>query len=137
MASLTTTISFQTTTLFPTPLNITIPATETVNLDAALNTVTVAAGGTAIVYGPTGGAVGTSLVTYVYIQSDSTNNAINDVLINYTDSTGPTQIILAKLLPGDFLYIPICADGAGVEVEIDNTASSVPKTFYYMHAERG
>jgi hypothetical protein len=135
MALLKTTISFQTTTLFPNPVNLTIPVNETVDLDAAFNTVTVANAASEVIYGPTGGAVGTSKVTYLYIQAAASNDATDEAVINFDDGTNSADV--AKLIPGDFLWIPINAAVSGVTVTIDNSASAVAKTFYYIFAERG
>lgn len=135
MAILKATISFQTTTLFPNPVNFSVPVNETVNLDAAFSTVTIAAAGSESIYA-TAAAVGTSEVTYVYIQSSSANDAGDIVTVDITDSSANTATV-GKLLPGDFLYIPILADGSGVDITINNSAGASDATFYYIFAERG
>jgi hypothetical protein len=135
MATLKTTISFQTATLFPNPVNVTVPVNETVNLDAAFSTVIIAAAGSESIYS-TAGAVGTSEVTYLYIQAAAGNDAGDVVTVDITDSAGNTAVV-AKLLPGDFLYIPILVDGAGVDITINNSAGTSAGTFYYIFAERG
>jgi hypothetical protein len=134
MATLKTTISFQTTTLFPNPVNVTVPVTETVNLDAAFSTVTIAAASSETIYTTTG-AVGTSEVTYVYIQAAAANSSVDEVKISFTDSSANTATV-GKLLPGDFLYIPVLVEGSGVAVTINNPGASAA-TFYYIFAERG
>jgi hypothetical protein len=135
MATLKTTISFQTTTLFPNPVNITIPVTEDINLDAAFSTVTIAAAGTESIYS-TAAAVGSSEVTYLYIQAAASNDSGDVVTVEFTDSSANTAIV-GKLLPGDFLYIPVLADGSGVDVTINNSTGASAATFYYIFAERG
>lgn len=135
MATLKTTISFQTTTLFPNPVNFTVPVNETVDLDAAFSTVVIAAAGSESIYS-TAGAIGTDEVTYVYIQAAASNDASDVVTVDITDSAANTAVV-GKLLPGDFLYIPILADGAGVDITINNTAGASSATFYYIFAERG
>jgi hypothetical protein len=135
MAILKATISFQTTTLFPNPVNFTVPVNETVDLDAAFSTVVIAAAGSESIYS-TAGAVGVDEVTYIYIQSAANNDAGDVVTVDITDSAANTATV-GKLLPGDFLYIPVLADGSGVDVTINNTAGASDATFYYIFAERG
>jgi hypothetical protein len=137
MASLTATISFQTASLFPNPINFTVSRVESVNLDAAFSTVTIPAGGSATIYGPTTAAVGTSEVVYLYVQSIATNDPTDEVLVIFTDSAANTAAI-GKLIPGDFLWMPIRADLSGVGIEIDNSAAATEdKTFNFLFAERG
>lgn len=135
MAILKATISFQTTTLFPNPVNFTVPVNETVDLDAAFSTVVIAAAGSESIYS-TAGAVGVDEVTYIYIQSAANNDAGDVVTVDITDSAANTATV-GKLLPGDFLYVPVLADGSGVDVTINNTAGASDATFYYIFAERG
>jgi hypothetical protein len=133
MALLKTTISFQTNTLFPNPVNLTIPVNETVDLDAAFNTIKVEPNSNTAVY-TVSGQVGTTGVTYLFIQADSANDPTNDLTIVFQNSTDSVEF--AKLLPGDFLWIPLNTMDAFTNIYIDN-ASTFEKTFYYIFAERG
>ena len=136
MAQLKTTVQFQTTTLFPNPVNLIIPVIESITLDAGFSTAVVPIGGTYTVYGPTPGPVGTSLITYLYIQAAATNAPGDVVTIDITDAAAMTATV-ARLLPGNFLYIPIYANLAGVAIDINNSTGTAAGTFNYIIAERG
>jgi hypothetical protein len=134
MATITSTIKLATTTLFPTPVNFTLPVTETVALDAAFSTVVVEADDSAIIYDPAA-AVGSSNVVYVYLQSPSTNPAAG-ITVSIQDS-GSFNSTAMKLIPGDFAWFPLLADGASVKVTLNNLDQSNTATVNYFYGEKG
>jgi hypothetical protein len=133
MASITSTIKLATTSLFPTPVNFTLPVVETVALDAAFSTVVVAEDDAATVYS-TAAAVGSSKVVYFYLQAPSTNPA-DGILVTLDDGTNAAQVL--KLVPGDFAWFPVYANASGVEVVLTNPNLSTPATVNYFYGEKG
>ena len=125
MASIVSTIKLVSSNLFPSPVNFTVQATDTVGGDAAFSIAVLdntAGTPTQTIYGPLGGPAGTSLVTYIYLNASSSNTA--PVLVNMTNSSAQT-IAAMKLLPGDFAWFPVFSDDAGVAVELENTSAIV------------
>jgi hypothetical protein len=134
MASITSTIKLATTSLFPTPVNFTLPVVETVALDAAFSTVIVEEDNSAIIYDPNA-AVGTSNVVYFYLQSASTNPSTG-VTVQIQDSSS-IEITTMKLIPGDFAWFPLLANGNNVQVKLTNLDQATPATINYFYGEKG
>jgi len=134
MGLLKTTIKLVTTDVFPYPVNITVPVTESVDLDASFSTVILDVSGTSVIYGPIPQKAGTTGITYFYIQSDPDN--VSAVNVNVTDSMSKT-ITALSILPGDFTWFPLNADFTGVQVELVNTNVANPATVTYFYGEKG
>jgi hypothetical protein len=139
MATLVSTIKLASSTLFPTPINFTVPVTENIMGDAAFSTIilgadTIGGENTANIYGPTTGAAGSSEVVYVYLNAAADNTA--PVLVNITDDTAGTSVAM-KLIAGDFAWFPLYAAGAGVTVQLENTDAVNTATVNYFYGERG
>lgn len=137
MATLVSTIKLASSTLFPTPINFTVPVTENIIGDAAFSTVILeptTGTPTANIYGPTTGAAGSSEVVYVYLNAAADNTA--PVLVNITDDTAGTSVAM-KLIAGDFAWFPLYAAGAGVTVQLENTDAVNTATVNYFYGERG
>lgn len=137
MATLVSAIKLTSSNLFPTPINFTVPVTETVNGDVAFSTVILGSTGdtpTANIYGPTDGAAGSSEVVYLYLNAATANTS--PVLVNVTNESD-TTIAVMSLLPGDFAWFPVYAPGAGVTVELQNTDPANTASVNYFYGEKG
>lgn len=132
MASLKTTIKIETTTLFPNPVNFTVPVVETVNLDAGFSTVDIVPGSIESIYSPA--VVGSSDVTYIFLQANSNNTDF--ISIELVDSAS-TPITAIKLLAGDFAWFPMLADSTNCEINVSHSNPTDNQTLYYIFAERG
>lgn len=132
MASLKTTIKIETTSLFPNPVNFTVPVVETVNLDAGFSTVIIPPATTELIYTPA--VVGSSDVTYIYLQANGNNTDYISVEIVDNASTPITAI---KLLAGDFAWFPMFADNTNCQINVSHSNVSDDQTLYYIFAERG
>jgi len=132
MATLKATIKIETTTLFPNPINFTVPVVETVALDAGFSTVNIPVAITELIYSPA--VVGSSDVTYIFLQANSNNTDF--ISVELTDSAG-TPITAIKLLAGDFAWFPMLVDGLGCEINVSHTNVTDEQTLYYIFAERG
>lgn len=132
MATLKATIKIETTTLFPNPINFTVPVVETVALDAGFSTVVIEPAATEMIYSPA--VVGTSDVTYIFLQANGSNTDYIEVEI--TDSLG-VDITAMKLLAGDFAWFPLLADSTTCEINVSHPSVGDDQTLYYIFAERG
>ena len=132
MATLKATIKIETTTLFPNPINFTVPVVETVALDAGFSTVNIPVAITELIYSPA--VVGSSVVTYIFLQANSNNTDF--ISVELTDSAG-TPITAIKLLAGDFAWFPMLVDGLGCEINVSHANVTDEQTLYYIFAERG
>ena len=132
MASLKTTIKVETTSLFPNPVNFTVPVVETIGLDAAFSTVVIAPSATETIYSPA--VVGSSEVTYIYLQANANNTDYIEVTL--VDSSS-NSILAIKLLAGDFAWFPMYVDGTNCQVQVAHGNVSDDQTLYYIFAERG
>ena len=132
MATIKTTIKLETSTLFPTPVNLTVPVTEQVNLDANFTSVSILPNSEAIPYIST--ALNPSNVVYVYLQSPATNAANLDVFI--TDHAD-REMLAMIIRPGDFAWFPLASYGEGVQLRIVNNDISVAATLNVFYGERG
>lgn len=134
MGLLKTTIKLVTSDVFPYPVNITVPVTESIDLDASFSTVIIDPADTSIIYGPIPAGAGTTGITYFYIQSDPDN--VSDVHVNFTDDNSNTLTALA-IPTGDFAWFPLYANASGVTVELANTDIANPATVTYFYGEKG
>ena len=102
MATIRSTIKLETSTLFPTTVNLTVPVTEQVSLDSNFTNVTILPNSEAIPYVSPG--LNPSNIVYVYLQSPSTNSVNLDIFI--TDHLD-REMLAMILIPGDFA-VPSC-----------------------------
>ena len=117
MASLKSSITLSSTTLFPTPLTISKSTTEQINGDADSQTVMIPADGSSVVFGPST-AADLSNTVYFYAQNDSTNAAGMDVYIQ--PSTNVSASLISTLRPSDFMWLPLAAYSSGLQITIVN-----------------
>jgi len=130
MSTLKASIALSTTTLYPTPVNISVVATEQVSGSADFQTIILAPDETQTIYGPSLTSDPSSTV-YFYVQADSANTTNVDIYskINSTVSSS----ILATLRPNDFMWVPLAAYASGLEIKATNLNglnSSVLKVFW-------
>lgn len=132
MATIKTTIKLETSTLFPTPVSLTVPVTEQVNLDANFTSVTILPNSEAIPYTSTD--LNPSNVVYVYLQSPATNTINLDVFIaDHADR----EMLAMLIRPGDFAWFPLASYGEGVQLRIVNNDISVSAALNVFYGERG
>lgn len=131
MSSIKTTIKLETTTLFPSPVIVTVPITEQVNGDADFSVVIVEADSDQTIFQST--AADASGVVYFYIQSIPSNVGSIDVYI--TDQS-TAEVKAFKVIPGDFVWFPLAVDAAGIKVRIDNPNLSNDAKINYFYGER-
>ena len=132
MATIKSTIKLETTTLFPTPVSITVPVTEQVNLDANFTNVAILPNSDVTPYSSTG--LNPSNVVYVYLQSPNTNTVNLDVYI--TDHLD-REVLIMILRPGDFAWFPLATNGYGVKVRIVNNDTIETASLNVFYGERG
>jgi hypothetical protein len=132
MATIKTTIKLETTTLFPTPVNLTVPVIEQVNLDANFTSVSILPNSEAIPYTST--ALNPSNVVYVYLQSPATNTVnLNVFITDHVDR----EMLAMIICPGDFAWFPLASYGGGVQLRIVNNDISDSASLNVFYGERG
>ena len=131
MSSIKTTIKLETTTLFPSPVSVTVPITEQVNGDADFSVVIVEANSDQIIFESS--AADASGTVYFYIQSITSNLGNVDVYI--TDQSS-AEVKTFKLIPGDFAWFPLAVDAAGIKVRINNADLANSAKINYFYGER-
>jgi len=137
MASLRTTITLDSSTLFPNPLAIKSTDTETINEDAtSLVTNQIQPSGNEILL-ETDEASGNSGIIYLYCQSASTNSNFG-IDIYLTHKTNPyVTLLCARLLSGNSTFLPIyAADANGIRVNIKNNDPVSPATVTYFYGSK-
>jgi hypothetical protein len=132
MATIKSTIKLETTSLFPTPVNITVPVIEQVNLDANFTNITILPNSESIVYRSPG--LNPSNVVYVYLQSPTTNQVNLEVYI--TDHLD-REILIMILRPGDFSWFPLATYGPNVLVRVVNNDTIQSSSLNVFYGERG
>lgn len=132
MATLKATIKIETTTLFPNPINFTVPVVEQVALDAGFSTVVIEPSTLEKIYSPA--VVGVSEVTYIFLQANGSNTDF--ISVEITDSAS-TSLVAIKLLAGDFAWFPLLADATACEINVSHSNPTDDQTLYYIFAERG
>ena len=121
-------LTLNSTTLFPNPANITLSTTDIVSGSAEYQYRIISASSNTILYGPSTGADASSTV---YFQASSPSTAPVTITLNITGSnTSASSAVILR--PGDFTFIPLHVNGAGVTVTAVNatTTSSILNVFY-------
>lgn len=117
MAILNSSISFSSSTLLSSNFNINASTATQIDDNADVQTVTIPADQSAVVYGPS--LLLNSLRTvYFYAHNPDTNTSGLDVYIQ--SSTSVSASLIATLQPSDFMYIPLAANGNGLTVTVVN-----------------
>jgi hypothetical protein len=116
MVNIKSSLSISSTTFFPSNASIATNITETFTGDADFQSIVVPADSTAVVFEPSG--IGSSPSTvFLYIQSPATN--VSGFAINLIGVT-ETPILLATLLPKDFICLPLAVTSTNVQVHATN-----------------
>jgi len=118
MSTIKATIALSTTTLFPTPANVNVTATEQVSGSADFQTLTLAPDGDLTIYGPTLTPDPSSIV-YFYAQADAANSASINVYSKMGDAVSSSM--LATLRPNDFMWVPLAAVSSGLTISATNS----------------
>ena len=137
MASLKTTITLDSNTLFPNPLSIKSTDTETINGDStSLITNQIQPSATEVLL-ETNEQSGDSGIIYLYCQSASTNSNFG-IDIYLTHKTNPlVKVHFARLLSGNTAFLPIyAADSDGILVNIKNNDPVSPATVTYFYGSK-
>jgi hypothetical protein len=137
MASLRTTITLDSSTLFPNPLSIKTTDTETIDGNStSLVTNQLQPSANEILL-ETGEASGNSGIIYLYCQSASTNSNFG-IDIYLTHKTNPdVTLLFARLLSGNAAVLPIyAADANGILVNIKNNDPVSPATVTYLYGSK-
>ena len=137
MASLKTTITLDSSTLFPNPLSLKSTDTETINGNStSLITNQLQPSATEILL-ETNEESGNSGVIYLYCQSASTNSNFG-IDIYLTHKTNPDVTVhFARLLSGNAAFLPIyAADANGILVNIKNNDPVSPATVTYFYGSK-
>lgn len=119
MSNIQSTITLNSTTLFPNPVFVNVTANEQINGDADLQTITINPNENVTLFGPTfEGDLSNTVYFYAHSSSDNVSN------INvYLQDQNETQILLASLHPSDFIWLPLAVYGANVKISCSNLDS--------------
>lgn len=137
MASLKTTITLDSSTLFPNPLTIKSTDTENINnSQSSLVTNQLQPSATEILL-ETSEQSGDSGIIYLYCQSLSTNSNFGiDIYLTHK-STPTVTVHLSRLLSGNATFLPIyAADASGIRVDIKNNDPVNPATVTYFYGSK-
>ena len=137
MASLKTTITLDSSTLFPNPLSIKSTDTETINGDStSLITNQIQPSATEVLL-ETNEQSGNFGIIYLYCQSASTNSNFGiDIYLTHK-STPTVTIHFARLLSGNATFLPIyAADIEGFKIDIKNNDPVSPATVTYFYGSK-
>ena len=128
MPTITSTITLNSTTLFPNSSTVNVSATEVVSGSALFQYTVVPTSSNVIVYGPSTTADPTETV-YFYAQAASTNSGNLTLSITGSNKSGSSIVILR---PGDWAYFPFHVSGSGCTIRAINstTTSSLLNVFY-------
>jgi hypothetical protein len=116
------------TTLFPNPASVSFTATEVISGSAEYQYRVVSGSSTTILYGPS--TVADISETVYFYASSPTTNLVN-LTLNITGSnTSASSAIILR--PGDWTWIPLRVNGAGVTVSAVNATAtaSLLNVFY-------
>ena len=130
MATITSTFSLQTSTLFPDSIVLAATATSTVNYDADYVSEIIKLNTKTTIY-KSNVSKGT---VYMYIKSKDTNDANIEVYV--TNSAG-TEIKVMTLISGDFAWFPLASDLSGATVKVLSLSKSNTASIDYFFGERG
>ena len=137
MASLKTTITLDSSTLFPNPLSLKSTDTETINGDStSLITNQIQPSATEVLL-ETNEQSGDTGIIYLYCQSAGTNSNFG-IDIYLTHKTNPDVTIhFARLLSGNATFLPIyAADAEGFKIDIKNNDPVSPATVTYFYGSK-
>jgi hypothetical protein len=109
MASINSSISISASSLFTGTLSLNASVAEQINGDADVQTISIPAGQSAIVYGPSILADSSNTV-YFYAQNPATNEAGLNVYIQ--QSSAVSASLLATLNQSDFMWVPLAVYGS-------------------------
>lgn len=90
--------------LLATALDFSTSRTQTFQRDSSFQTLYVAAGASQTVYQPTDPATDIASTVYVFVGANASNETNSAIEVVFTSSSVDTKI--ARLMPGDFLYMP-------------------------------
>lgn len=130
MATITSSFSLQTSTLFPDSIVLSAYATNTVNYDADYVSEIIKPNSKTTIY-KSNVSKGT---VYMYIKSIDTNDANIEVYI--TNSAG-TEIKAMSLTSGDFAWFPLASDSSGATVKVLSLSKSNTASIDYFFGELG
>lgn len=136
MPTLKTTIMMNSSSLFPTPINMTLPVIQPIDGNhTGFQTVIIPADSGSTLYTSVGVA-GDSGSTYFFAQAAATN--IDTISISITKTAGADSLVLAILNPGDIMYVPIAAtDATSTIIAAGNDSVTTLATLSYFYGERG
>jgi len=132
MATLKTTISLESSSLFPTPLKLVKTSNLTLTSDQATSQRHEIEPASSEILFESSSIVGKSGVLYFYAHSESTNGNYGlDIIIE--NKSGGTSTF-AKMLPSDVAYLPIYAkDNAGIKITVRNCDPAAVGVLSYMY----
>jgi hypothetical protein len=138
MATLTSKITITSTNTFPSPINFSLTANETVaGNHSSFQTNVIAADTFETIFASTG-ASGNTGVLYFYLESKSTNSAVDPIVISVVDVLSTDELDVIRLYPSDFAYLPVSANAAsGIQIKATNTAATTPAVLSYFYGEKG
>jgi hypothetical protein len=137
MSTLKTTIKLESTTLFPTPINLTKISNEQINGEyGSFQTNVLEPSGMEAIF-ENDSLLGNSGVLYLYAEAASANAAGYGVdFLIYNKSTDSSSYF-ARVLPGDILYLPVyAADAQGITVYARNNNPAASSTITYFFGSR-
>lgn len=131
MATLKTTISLETTSLFPSPIAFTKVAIENLaGTQASFQNQVLAAGALETLF-ENNESIGNSGILYFYASASSTNTTSIDIVL---DNKSTEQTYFMRLIPGDVAYLPVlAADAAGIKISARNNdpSNTADLTYFY------
>jgi hypothetical protein len=137
MSTLKTTVKLESTTLFPTPINVTKISTEQIGGEyGAFQSNVIPAAEIETLF-TNNSLLGNSGILYLYAESASANSAGYSIDLYITNNTTNDSAYFARLIPGDVLYLPVyAADSAGIKIEARNNDPIRSATITYFVGAR-
>jgi hypothetical protein len=138
MATLTSKITITSTNTFPSPINFSLTANETVaGNHSSFQTNVIAAEAIETIFSSAAPS-GNTKVLYFYLESKSTNSSTDPILISIYDNLDDIELNVIRLFPGDFAYLPVSANAAsGIQIKATNTAAVGDAVLSYFYGEKG
>lgn len=135
MATLKTTISLASTTLFPSAVNVTAISNEVLTSSIGNFQSAVIDPASVITLLDVDMSTGETGVLYFYCQSDAANPT-SDIEFTIQNKSGATAKF-AKLLPGGVMYLPLYTlDDLGTQIIAKNNDPGKPATIMYLLASK-
>jgi len=128
--SFSTSLSLNSSTLFPTNAAVSFSATQVVSGSAGFDILLVSQSSTANLYTST--AADPSSTVYFYAQALAANTSTLILAITGSNTSGSSTV---RLRPGDMTYIPLNVEAAGVSVNCVNAATS-SQNIYVFYGQR-